>query len=639
MNQAADQTSPDARPAAAPAVPQAAAPHPDPTPPTKPAPAPALPIEDYALIGDTTTVALVGRNGSVDWLCWPRFDSGACFAALLGTTDNGRWLLAPADAAATATRAYSQGSMVLETVFTTATGSVAVTDFMPMGGTGSAIVRIVEGRTGHLDMLMRLGLRFDYGTSVPWVTRLADGSGIQAIAGPEMVVLRTAVKLRGEDMVTAANFHVRAGQRVSFVLQHVPSHLPVPAALDPEAALAATDTFWRAWSARCTYAGPYHQAVLRSLLTLKALTFSATGGIAAAATTSLPEQLGGGRNWDYRFCWLRDATLTLFAFMQAGYFDEAQAWRDWLHRAIAGNAAQIQIMYGLAGERRLDEWQVAWLPGYQGASPVRIGNAASGQLQLDVYGEVMDALHQALEGGLSQPRSGWGLQRAILEHLETIWELPDEGMWEVRGGAQHFTLSKVMVWVAFDRAIRTATRHRLAGPVDHWKALRDRVHAEICAKGVDPERGCFTQSYGSKDLDASLLLIPQVGFLPWEDPRVVATIAAVEKDLLVDGFVLRYRTESSVDGLAPGEGAFLACTFWLADSYALDGRRDDAVALFERLLALRNDVGLLSEEYDPKAGRLVGNFPQAFSHVALVATALTLERGAAPREQCGKMGA
>ncbi len=607
-------------------------PVPQPEPSAAP-PAQALPIEDYALIGDTTTAALVGRNGSIDWLCWPRFDSGACLAALLGTTDNGRWLLAPTDATASATRAYRQGSLVLETLFTTATGSVAVIDFMPMGTASSAVVRIVEGRSGHVDMHMRLGLRFDYGTSVPWVTRLPDGHGIQAIAGPEMVVLRTPVKLHGEAMVTVARFHVRAGQSVPFMLQHAASHLPLPEPLDPAAALAATDAHWREWSARCTYAGPYHEAVLRSLLTLKALTFSATGGIAAAATTSLPEQLGGGRNWDYRFCWLRDATLTLFAFMHAGYYDEAQSWRDWLHRAIAGNAAQIQIMYGLAGERRLDEWEVAWLPGYQGASPVRVGNAASGQLQLDVYGEVMDALHQAREGGLHQPRSGWALQCAIMAHLETIWHLPDEGMWEVRGGSQHFTLSKVMVWVAFDRAVRTATHHRLAGPVERWKGLRDRIHAEICENGVDPERGCFTQSYGSKSLDASLLLIPQVGFLPWDDPRVVATIAAVEEDLLVDGFVLRYRTESSVDGLPPGEGAFLACTFWLADAYALDGRSDKATALFERLLALRNDVGLLSEEYDPRAGRLVGNFPQAFSHVALVATALTLNRDGPARER------
>ena len=592
-----------------------------------------LAIEDYAVIGDCNTAALVGRNGSIDWLCWPRFDSGACLAALLGTTDNGRWLLAPADTAATATRAYRQGSMVLETLFTTATGSVAVIDFMPMGTPGSAVVRLVEGRTGHVDMRMCLGLRFDYGTSVPWVTRLAEGSGIQAIAGPEMVVLRTPVALRGEDMVTVATFDVRAGQDVPFVLQHVASHLPLPAPVDPAQALAATDSHWREWSARCTYAGPYHEAVLRSLLTLKALTYSATGGIAAAATTSLPEQLGGGRNWDYRFCWLRDATLTLFAFMHAGYYDEAQAWRDWLHRAIAGNAAQIQIMYGLAGERRLDEWEVPWLPGYQGASPVRVGNAASGQLQLDVYGEVMDALYRAREGGLHQPRSGWALQCAILAHLETIWHLPDEGMWEVRGGSQHFTLSKVMVWVAFDRAVRTATRHRLAGPLERWRALRDQVHAEICENAVDPERNCFTQSYGSKSLDASLLLIPQVGFLPWDDPRVVATVAAVEHDLLVDGFVLRYRTESSVDGLPPGEGAFLACTFWLADAYALHGRREDATAMFERLLALRNDVGLLSEEYDPRAGRLVGNFPQAFSHVALVSTALTLDSDGPARDR------
>ena len=596
-------------------------------------PARALPIEDYALIGDTTTAALVGRNGSIDWLCWPRFDGGACLAALLGTTENGRWLLAPVDGAATVVRAYRQGSMVLETVFTTATGSVAVIDFMPMGTQGSAIVRIVEGRAGRVAMRMRLGLRFDYGTAIPWVTRLAEGDGIQAIAGPEMVVLRTAVELRGEDMVTVAAFEVGAGESVPFMLQHEASHLPVPAPLDPDAALAATDAHWRAWSARCTYAGPYHEAVLRSLLTLKALTYSATGGIVAAPTTSLPEQLGGGRNWDYRFCWLRDATLTLFAFMHAGYYDEAQAWRDWLHRAIAGNAAQIQIMYGLAGERRLDEWEVPWLAGYQGAAPVRVGNAASGQLQLDVYGEVMDALHQAREGGLHAPRDGWALQCAILGHLETIWHLPDEGMWEVRGGAKHFTLSKVMVWVAFDRAVQMATRHGFDAPLDRWTALRDQVHAEICAKAVDPARGCFTQSYGSTGLDASLLLIPQVGFLPWDDARVVATVAAIEQDLLVDGFVLRYRTEGGADGLPPGEGAFLACTFWLADACALDGRTEKATALFESLLALRNDVGLLSEEYDPKAARLVGNFPQAFSHVALVSTALTLERDGPARDR------
>ena len=636
-------------------------PQPPANPTSDPAQAQALPIEDYALIGDTTTAALVGRNGSIDWLCWPRFDSAACFAALLGSSHNGRWQIAPegygtlssgtsqsgtsqsgGSGPATphqpgtpgaATRASREGSLVLETLFTTATGSVAVIDFMPMGTANSAIVRLVEGRSGHVDMQMRIGLRFDYGTSVPWVPRLPEGHGISAIAGPEMVVLRSAARLHGEGMLTVAHFHVRAGQSLPFVLQHGASHLPIPEAIDPLATLAATDAHWREWSARCTYHGPYKDAVLRSLLTLKALTYSATGGIAAAATTSLPEQLGGGRNWDYRFCWLRDATLTLFAFMHAGYYDEARAWRDWLHRSIAGNVAQIQIMYGLAGERRLAEWEVPWLAGYQGASPVRVGNAASGQLQLDVYGEVMDALHQSREGGLRQPQSGWGLQCAILDHLESIWQLPDEGMWEVRGGSKHFTLSKVMVWVAFDRAVRTATRHRLAGPVERWRALRDQVHAEICENGVDPERGCFTQSYGSTDLDASLLLIPQVGFLPWDDPRVVATVAAVEHDLLVDDFVLRYRTESSVDGLPPGEGAFLACTFWLADAYALLGRLPEAKAMFERLLALRNDVGLLSEEYDPAAGRLVGNFPQAFSHVALVATALTLERDGPARDR------
>ncbi len=608
-----------------------------------PTQAQALPIEDYALIGDTTTAALVGRNGSIDWLCWPRFDSAACFAALLGTENNGRWQIAPqgydspeaGTARPAATRAYRQGSLVLETLFTTDTGSVAVIDFMPVDVAHSSIVRLVEGRGGHVEMQMRIGLRFDYGTSVPWVTRLDDGRGISAIAGPEMVVLRSEVELVGEDLVTVARFQVRAGQTLPFVLQHVASHLPLPEAIDPQAALAATDAHWREWSSRCTYQGQYKEAVLRSLLTLKALTYSATGGIVAAATSSLPEQLGGGRNWDYRFCWLRDATLTLFAFMRAGYFDEAQAWRDWLHRAIAGNAAQIQIMYGLAGERRLAEWEVPWLAGYQGASPVRVGNAASGQLQLDVYGEVMDALYRAREGGLHAPHSSWNLQCGVLGHLESVWQLPDEGMWEVRGGSKHFTLSKVMVWVAFDRAVLTATRHGLDGPVEHWRALRDQVHAEICENGVDPERGCFTQSYGSKDLDASLLLIPQVGFLPWDDPRVVATIAAVEHDLLVDDFVLRYRTESSVDGLPPGEGAFLACTFWLANAYARTGRAPEARAMFERLLALRNDVGLLSEEYDPAAGRLVGNFPQAFSHVALVATAMTLSHDGAKPERAG----
>ncbi len=610
----------------------------------------ALPIEDYALIGDTTTAALVGCNGSIDWLCWPRFDSPACFASLLGTSENGFWMIAPQALGAKAPgkpravkgaaaggspepaevsvrRAYRDGSMVLETVFTTPTGSVAVIDFMPVGGAGSAIVRLVEGRSGEVAMRMRLCLRFDYGVSVPWVERLPEGAGITAIVGPEMVVLRTPVQLAGESMTTVASFRVAAGQSVPFVLQHTPSHLPVPDAIDPHAVLEATDIYWRVWSGRCSYQGPHQEAVKRSLLTLKALTFASTGGIVAAATTSLPEQLGGGRNWDYRFCWLRDATLTLTAFMRAGYYDEAGSWRDWLHRSIAGSPQQIQIMYGLAGERRLEEWQVPWLGGYQGAAPVRIGNAASSQLQLDVFGEVINALHHAREGGLRQPHNGWSLQRGIMEHLEHVWQQPDDGMWEVRGGPQHFTFSKVMVWVALDRVIQAATRHRLSGHIEHWRALRDQVHSEICEKGVDPERGCFVQSYGSKELDASLLLIPRMEFLPDDDPRVVATVRAVEEDLMQDGFVRRYRTQGTKDGLTGEEGAFLACTFWLVDAYVMQGRLDEAQALFGRLLALRNDVGLLSEEYDAKAGRLVGNFPQAFSHVALVISATTLGGG------------
>ncbi len=605
-----------------------------------------LPIEDYAVIGDCNTAALVGRNGSVDWLCWPRFDGAACFAALLGDSDNGRWLLAPvaAPGAATApaTRTYRDGSMVLETVFEAEGGTVAVIDFMPtdlQGSEATSVVRIVEGREGSVAMRSELTLRFDYGASVPWVTRLPEGGGLQAIAGPEMVVLRTPVALRGENMSSVSEFTVSKGERVPFVLARSPSHLPLPPALDAERALSETQAAWEAWSGRCNVEGPYAEAVRRSLIVLKALTFAQTGGIVAAATTSLPEQLGGPRNWDYRFCWLRDATLTLFALMHAGYYDEARSWRDWLHRSIAGSPSQIQIMYGLAGERRLEEWEVPWLKGYQGAAPVRIGNAASAQLQLDVFGEVTDALHQARDGGLAEPGLGWELQRGIVEHLETIWEKPDEGMWEVRGGAKHFTLSKVMVWVALDRSVKDATRYGLDAPVERWSALRDRVHAEICEKGVAPAGADgtgnhFTQYFGSTDLDASLLLIPSVGFLPHDDRRVVATVAAVERDLLQDGFVLRYRTESGADGLPPGEGAFLACTFWLADAYAAQGRHDEAHALFRRLLSLRNDLGLLSEEYDPRAKRLVGNFPQAFSHVALVATALNL-RGGGPAEKRG----
>lgn len=583
------------------------------------------PIEDYALIGDCQTAALVSKTGSIDWLCWPRFDGNACFAALLGNAEHGCWQIAPAAASFHVKRAYRDGSCVLETVFETEVGAVALIDFMPFSDRNSSVVRIVEGRRGRVDMAMALTLRFDYGVSVPWVTRLEGGDGIRAIVGPDMVVLRTAVDLRGEDMKTRAEFTVAEGERVHFVLTHGPSHLGVPDAVDAEAALSRTEATWSEWIGRCTYNGTYAEPVRRSLITLKALTYGPTAGIVAAPTTSLPEMLGGERNWDYRFCWLRDATLTLLALLHAGYMDEARDWREWLHRAIAGSPEQVQIMYGLAGERRLSEWEVSWLPGYQGARPVRIGNAASGQLQLDVYGEVADALFQSHKGGLALSDDSRSLVGNMLEHLETIWQQPDEGIWETRGGPQHFTYSKVMAWVAFDRAVRGIEEFGIEGPVDRWRALRDEMHETICREGFNSAKGTFVQAFGSDALDASLLQIPLVGFLPPDDPRVVATVAAIERDLTHDGLVLRYRTEQGGDGLPPGEGVFLACSFWLADNMVLQGRYDEARALFERLLALRNDVGLLSEEYDPRARRLVGNFPQAFSHIGLVGTAMNME--------------
>jgi GH15 family glucan-1,4-alpha-glucosidase len=584
-------------------------------------------IEDYALIGDCTTAALVSRTGAIDWLCWPRFDSAACFAALLGTTDHGTWRIAPSHDNVSVERSYRDGSPVLETVFSVPEGKVALIDFMPVGTRNSSVIRLVEGRGGRVNMHMHLALRFDYGASVPWVTRLEDNTGICAIAGPEMTVLRTPVSLEGEDMTTQADFVVSEGETVPFVLTHSPSHLKPPKAVHADGALAETLIFWKRWSKRGSYVGEYQQAVSRSLVTLKALTFQQTGGIVAAATTSLPEQLGGTRNWDYRFCWLRDATITLLAFMDGGYFEEAQAWREWLHRSIAGSPDQVQIMYGVAGERRLAEWEVDWLPGYQGAAPVRIGNAASSQLQLDVYGEVMDALHHARAGGLAAAPESWDLQREMVEHLETIWDQPDEGIWETRGGRRNFTFSKVNAWVALDRSIRSAESFNLKGPLERWNALRTQMHQTICSQGFDSENNTFTQSFGSRNVDASLLMIPLVGFLPPSDPRVKGTVAAIERELLADGFVKRYDTSDSSDGLPPGEGAFLACSFWLADNYVLQGRMKDAKALFERLLDLRNDVGLLSEEYDPRACRLVGNFPQAFSHVALVGTAVQLSKG------------
>ena len=585
---------------------------------------PAL-IEDYALVGDGHTAALISRDGSVDWLCWPRFDSGACFAALLGTEKNGRWLIAPvSDTPAKITRRYRGETLILETDFETDEGAVTVIDFMPPGNGWSELVRIVVGRRGTVRMQMELVLRFDYGFSIPWVSRLKHDSGIKAIVGPDTAVLRTPFELRGENMHTVADFTVSPGERVPFALAYSPSHLRIPPGRDPHTALARTENHWLEWSARSRVEGKYAEPIRRSLITLKALAYEPTGGIVAAPTTSLPEQLGGTRNWDYRYCWLRDATITLLAMMRGGYFDEARAWRSWLARVMSGAPEQLQIMYGISGERRLPEFEVDWLPGYQGAKPVRIGNNAAGQLQLDVYGEVMNALHLARVGGLQADETTWNVQCEMLEHLETIWQDPDEGIWETRGGRQHFTFSKVMAWVAFDRAIKSAESFDLPGPIDHWREIREQIHAQVCEKSWNPRLNAFTQVYGGDELDASVLLLPQVGFLRPSDPRVIGTLAATEKYLLHDGFVMRYRTTEVDDGLPPGEGTFLACSFWMVDNLAMQGRVAEAEAMYERLLGLVNDVGLLSEEYDPAAKRLVGNFPQAFSHVALVHTGLNL---------------
>jgi GH15 family glucan-1,4-alpha-glucosidase len=582
-------------------------------------------IEDYALVGDGHTAALISRDGSIDWLCWPRFDSGACFAALLGTAQNGRWLLTPdTDAPPTITRRYRGDTLILETDYECAQGAVTVIDFMPPGNGWSELVRIVIGRRGNVPMKMELVLRFDYGFSVPWVSRLKHDNGVKAIVGPDTAVLRTPVKLHGENMRTVATFSVAEGERVPFALAYAPSHLRVPPARDPFTSLARTENYWLEWAARSTVQGKYAAQIRRSLITLKALAYEPTGGIVAAPTTSLPEQLGGTRNWDYRYCWLRDATITLLAMMRGGYFDEARAWRSWLARVMAGSPDQLQIMYGIAGERRLPESEIDWLPGYENAKPVRIGNNAAGQLQLDVYGEVMNALHLARVGGLQADDTAWNVQCAMLEHLEKIWQEPDEGIWETRGGRQHFTFSKVMAWVAFDRSIKSAETFSLPGPLDHWRALRAQIHDEVCEKSWNPALNAFTQVYGGDELDASVLLLPLVGFLPPTDPRVLGTVAATEQYLMHGGFVMRYRTTHYHDGLPPGEGTFLACSFWMVDNLALQGRIQEAEAMYERLLGLANDLGLLAEEYDPVAGRLVGNFPQAFSHVALVHTGLNL---------------
>lgn len=592
----------------------------------------SLPIEDYALIGDCETAALVSRRGSIDWLCWPRFDSPACFAALLGNPRNGRWLMEAEDPDARVTRRYRPDTLILETRIEASDGTVTVIDFMPPRGTNSDVVRLVRGEGGRVRMHTELVLRFDYGRTIPWVSHLEDGTW-RAIAGPDMVLLHTPVEVSGKDLTTVADFDVSEGETVPFVLTHGASHLPPPAAINPLEALDATETFWTEWTAKCESLGEWADAVRRSLITLKALTYAPTGGIVAAPTTSLPEHLGGSRNWDYRFCWVRDATLTLLALMNAGYYEEARQWRDWLLRAAAGWPAQLQIMYGIAGERRLDEYEIPWLDGYEGSRPVRVGNAAHDQLQLDVFGELMDALHQARRGGLHPREADWEFQRALLVHLESIWNQPDQGLWETRSEPRHYTFSKVMAWVALDRGIRAADAFGLEGPVDRWRALRRQIHDEVCTRGFNASMGAFVQSYDSTEMDASLLLLPTVGFLPASDPRIRGTIAAVERELFVDGFVLRYNTGTSDDGLPPGEGAFLACSFWLADAWVLLGRVDDARRLFERLLTLRNDVGLLAEEYDTGANRLVGNFPQAFSHIALIDTAHNLARATKPAEQ------
>ena len=580
-------------------------------------------IEDYALIGDCQTAALVGRDASIDWLCWPRFDSPACFAALIGGPEHGCWKLGPADSSARVERRYRSDTLVLETDFVTAEGAITVIDFMSLGASGSHLARIVVGRRGRVRVRTELALRFDYGFAMPWMTRLDHGR-LRAVAGPDMVVLDTPVELRVQRHSAIAEFEVSQRDRVPLVLMHSASHREPPAPIDALQSLRATERFWKAWADRCQAKSEWSDAVRRSLITLKALTYAPTGGIVAAPTTSLPECLGGARNWDYRYCWLRDATLTLLALMNAGYRDEASAWREWLLRAAAGDPEHMQIMYGIAGERLLPESELTWLPGYENSKPVRIGNAASEQRQLDVYGEVMDALHQGRKIGIEPSDFAWELQCALAAHLEKIWQEPDEGLWEVRGPQRHFTYSKVMCWVALDRVIRAAEQFGRSGPVERWKRIRAQIHDDVCRQAFDASKGSFVQSYGSSEPDASLLLIPITGFLPATDPRMLGTVRAIERELMDAGFVRRYRTRAELDGLPPGEACFLACSFWLADNYLLQGRYQDARALFERLLAVRNDVGLLAEQYAPALGRQLGNFPQAFSHVALVNTAFNL---------------
>jgi len=589
-------------------------------------------IEDYAAIGNCETLALVGRDGSIDWLGFPRFDSAACFSALLGDAEQGRWLIAPASDGAEISRRYRGDTLILETTFETTTGSVCVVDFMSRRDGVSDLARIVRGISGPVAMRSELVVRFEYGSVVPWVSRQEDRR-LELTAGPDRLVLETRVPLRGANLKTIGEFDVVAGDEVAFTLSWSPSYHSLPPPFRATDALAEVELFWSNWAAPIKRVGEWSQTVVRSLLTLKALSHRDTGGIVAAGTTSLPEKIGGTRNWDYRFCWLRDATFTLYALLEAGFLGEAKAWRLWLLRAVAGSPDDLQIMYGVAGERRLVEYEVPWLSGYQKSAPVRIGNAAAGQVQLDVYGEVLDTLYVARRAGVAANDASWGLECALIEHLETIWDQPDEGIWEVRGGRKHFTHSKVMAWVAFDRAVRSSEEFGLEAPLGHWRLIRDRIHKRVCDEGFDVKLNSFVQSFGATTIDASLLLIPMVGFLPASDSRVIGTIAAIERNLVRDGLVLRYQTTEGVDGLPPGEGAFLACSFWLADNYVLQGRIDEARVLFARLLSLRNDVGLLAEEYDPSSNRQLGNFPQAFSHLALINTARNLTGASGPVHQ------
>jgi len=595
-------------------------------------------IEQYAMVGDTQTAALIADDGSIDWLCAPRFDSGACFAALLGDENHGRWLIAPAAGGRATRRRYRDHTLVLETEFDTPEGSVRIVDFMPIRGKTVDMIRIVEGLRGHVPMQMHLTIRFDYGQTIPWVHKI-DGK-LVAVAGPDALVLKTPVETRGADHSTVAEFTVRHGERLPFSLAWYPSHQDVPHVTNPTQALERTESWWRNWSKKWTYDGDWPDAVQRSVITLKALTYAPTGGIVAAPTTSLPEWIGSVRNWDYRFCWLRDATFTLLALVHAGYHDEARAWRAWLLRATAGEPSDLQIMYGPAGERRLTEWEVPWLPGYEGSKPVRVGNAASEQFQLDVYGEVIDALYVSRRSAIvDRDLHALDLILALLDFLEDAWKRPDEGIWEVRGPRQHFTHSKVMAWVAFDRVVRGLHEFGAEDDVhaaDRFAAIRDEIHTEVCAKAYDDDRKTFVQSYGSSNLDAALLMIPLVGFLPATDERMQGTVAAIQRELTTDGFVRRYTTETAVDGLPPGEGVFLPCTFWMADNLALMGRVDEARALYERLIGLSNDVGLLAEEYDPESGRQLGNFPQAFTHVALANSGSNLSRVVGPAHQRSK---